>query len=324
MHRRAYTLVEVLVVVSLFLLICALGYAIVPRMFSGQRRLSAVDQVAQWLVTARQRAKRDGVPTGVRLLLDTDANGRVVFEEGSGSALVRQLQFVQQPEPLTGGWLTRGGPIGGQCVGVRNGVATFQNVDFLGGAETVDQQLVQPGDYLELRGGGSVHRIAGVAPDRGYRTLQLADTTVNSEPTTNYRIIRQPRLLGGEKTLTIPGGTVLDMGPPSVLDPGTGQPLSFLSPNPTRSVKVPERITGGGPSPRQLVLEILFAPSGAVLSPHPGKMILWLRDPAAQPNESKAQCLVAVPVSTGFVGVYEVAPGPSPYKDTEDGRASGL
>jgi prepilin-type N-terminal cleavage/methylation domain-containing protein len=323
MRRPAYTLVEMLVVISLFLLIAALGYAIVPRMFSGQRRLSAVDQVAQWLVTARQRAKRDGVPTGVRLLLETDASGKVVLEDGS--ALVRQLQFVQQPEPLTGGWLTQGGVVGGQCLGVRNGVATFQNVDFLAGAETVDQQLVQPGDYLELRGGGSVHRIAAVATDRQHRTLRLTDSTVNdSAPTTNYRIIRQPRLLGGEKTLTIPGGTVVDLGPPSLLDPGTGQPLSFLSSNPTRSVKVPERITGGGPAPRQLVLEILFAPSGAVLSPYPGKMILWLRDPAAQPNEAKAQSLIAVPVSTGFVGVYEVAPGPSPYKDTEDGRASGL
>jgi prepilin-type N-terminal cleavage/methylation domain-containing protein len=321
MHRRAYTLIEVLVVIAVFLLLAALGYAIVPRMFSGQRRLSAVDQVSQWLVTARQRAKRDGVPTGLRLLLETDDAGRVVLEDGS--ALVRRLQFVQQPEPLTGGWVTPEGVVGGQCRRVRAGVVAFRNVDFLGGAGTVDQQLVQPGDYLELRGGGSVHRIAGVTANQ----LSLSDTTVTDrqfEPTTNYRIIRQPRPLEGEKILEIPGGTVIDLGPPSLTDVTTGQPLSFLSSSPTRSVKVPERIVGGGSSPRRLVLEILFAPGGAMLSPHPGKMILWLRDPAARPGEPKAESLIAVPASTGFVGVYEVAPGASPYQNTEDGRASGI
>ena len=95
MHRRAYTLIEVLVVIAVFLLLAALGYAIVPRMFSGQRRLSAVDQVSQWLVTARQRAKRDGVPTGLRLLLETDDAGRVVLEDGSALERQQRLGRVQ-------------------------------------------------------------------------------------------------------------------------------------------------------------------------------------------------------------------------------------
>src|SRR5262249_13430237 len=66
--RPAYTLLELLVVMGIILLLAALGYVLLPGMFKNYRRVSAVDQVSQWLLTARQRAKRDGVPTGLRLL----------------------------------------------------------------------------------------------------------------------------------------------------------------------------------------------------------------------------------------------------------------
>jgi prepilin-type N-terminal cleavage/methylation domain-containing protein len=310
--RRALTLTELLVVLALILLLAALGYALVPAMFGNQRRAGASDQLTLWLLTARQRAKRDALPTGLRLLPQADDAGNVVFQP-DGSVLVRQLRYVQQPEPFTGG----------SCEGVRDGVATFLGVDFYGGGSATDEYLVQPGDYLELRGGGPVYAIAAVEQTR----LLLGDTTVNPPefaPTASYRVLRKPRPLPGEKVLELSGDVAIDLGPPSETDRVTGQPLSFRPPAPTRSVRVPERHVGGGIAPRKLILEVVFSPTGAVVGPQSGKVILWLRDATAAPPDFGSPSLLVIPVSTGFIGAYDVAPGANPYRFAESGRAAGL
>jgi prepilin-type N-terminal cleavage/methylation domain-containing protein len=321
-RRPAFTLIELLVVLGIILLLAALGYALLPGLFGNFRRVSAVDQVSQWLLTARQRAGRDGVPTGLRLLPVTDADGKVAVNP-DGSVFVRQLQYVQQPEPLVGGSRTKDGFTGGRCVSVRAGVVAFNNVDFIGGGSKPDEYLVQPGDSVELLGGGGVHLIADVTRD----TLILNDTTVNDpqfQVTTNYRILRQPRVLLGEKVLEVPGDTVIDLGPPAQTDPAGGEPLSFQSASPTRSARVPERLVGGGPAPKKLILEVVFSPNGAVLSQHAGKVVLWLRDATATPPDLGAPSLLGIPVSTGFIAAYDVAPGANPYLYAESGRGSGL
>jgi prepilin-type N-terminal cleavage/methylation domain-containing protein len=321
-QRPGFTLIELLVAIALLSVLAGLAYVVVPGMLGNYRRVSAVDQVSGWLLTARQRARRDGLPTGLRLLPATDDDGNVVLN-ADGSVSVRQLQYVQQPEPLVGGSVTSRGPRGGICVAVRNGVAGFRNVDFTRGSGSALEYLVQPGDYLEIRGGGGVHRVAGVTADQ----LLLTDPTVNEPrftPTPSWRILRQPQPLPGEMALDLPGETVIDLGPPTAVDPATKAPLSFRSPAPTRCVNVPERLVGGGKSPPRLVLEIIFSPGGAVLSQHPGKVILWLRDADAVPPDLGSASLIAIPVSTGFIGAYDVAPGGNPYRHTESGRGSGL
>jgi type II secretory pathway pseudopilin PulG len=321
-RQPAFTLVELLVVISIMILLAVLGYMLVPSMFSNYQRVGSVDQVSQWLLTARQRAKRDGRPTGLRLLPASDSDGNVVVNS-DGTVFVRQVQYVQQPEPLVGGRLTKDGLSGGMCVDLAEGVVTFRNVDFVGGGSTADEYLVQPGDYLELRGGGNVHRIASVTRDQ----LFLSDATLDDPeftPTTNYRIYRQPRPLLGEKVLDLPGDMVIDLGLPASIDRATGNPLSFQTDRPTRSVNVPERLTGGGTSPPKLVLEVVFSRRGAVLSQRKGKVILWLRDATATAISPRTDVLVTIPVGTGFIAACDVAPGPNPYLYTENGRDSGL
>lgn len=309
-----------LVVLAVLLFLAVLGYALVPSMFSNHRRVSAADQVTLWLLNARQRAKRDGLPTGLRLLPLTDSNGQVIYQP-DGSVIVRQLQYVQQPEPLLGGTRRKDHVAGGLCESVRDNVATFRNVDFLGSGSQEDEYQVQPGDYLELRGGGDVQAIVGVAREK----LYLRDTRSSDPefvPTTSYRILRKPRPLLGEKVLDVPGDTVIDLGRPSRSDPVTRQPLSFLSLTPTRSVQVPERLVGG--ATKKLLVEVVFSPSGALLGQQTGKVILWLRDGGAVPPDLGGPVLLAIPVSTGLIGAYDVAPGNNPYRFTENGRASGL
>src|SRR4029077_11712408 len=75
--RPAFTLVEMLIVVSILMIITVAVVAVAPR-FTDDRKLSrAADQIAQVLLTTKQRAKRDQVPTGVRLFPDPQHNGLV-------------------------------------------------------------------------------------------------------------------------------------------------------------------------------------------------------------------------------------------------------
>jgi len=83
-----------LVVMGIILILATLGVAYLPKMSDNQKRTRAVDLVSQWLLTAKERAKRDRLPTGVRLLYDPN-----------NLTLVSQLQYVQQPDPITGGQL---------------------------------------------------------------------------------------------------------------------------------------------------------------------------------------------------------------------------
>src|SRR5262249_4825354 len=150
----------------------------------------AVDQLSQWLLTAKQRAKRDGVPTGVRLLQDPS------------TGLFTQLEYVQQPDPYTGGLCTSVNAT--NSGGVLFSTVTLQlgGVDFEGAATTdLTSWLVQAGDYLELNGGGPVYLIQGVKSTQ----LTLVNTQITiAAPTPNYRIIRQPRRLPGEDVMTLP------------------------------------------------------------------------------------------------------------------------
>jgi len=87
MKRRAFTLIEMIVVMAIILTIAVLGIAFLPKFLDNQNLTRAADHLSQWLLTAKQRAKRDGAPTGVRILVDPTTH------------LATQCQYVQQPEP---------------------------------------------------------------------------------------------------------------------------------------------------------------------------------------------------------------------------------
>src|SRR5437899_338806 len=92
MRRSGLTLVEMVVVLTIFLTLTALTLAVI-RPFREDRLLTvAANQLQGWLVTARQYALRDRVPTGLRLL------------PAVGDArLITLLQFIRQPDSVGGG-----------------------------------------------------------------------------------------------------------------------------------------------------------------------------------------------------------------------------
>jgi prepilin-type N-terminal cleavage/methylation domain-containing protein len=307
--RPGFTLVEMVVVIAIILVVIAIGAAFLPGIQGNQKVQTGVDRLSQWLLIAKQRAKHDGQPTGLLFLVDPNTK------------LASQCVYVQRPDVLSGDPSTgktcytppANPPTNPQTYPLSKTVIFTGGVDFVG-ADTANplNYLVQPGDYLELYGGGGVHLIASATTN----TITLATDQVsipstlvngNLSGTANYRIIRQPRRVAGEDVLTLPQDVIVNF---AALNP---QPASNPTPPATYSLNVPTNFL------------VLFSPSGGVL-PQPGqsasgKILLWVQDvnvpnptptsPAVQGNPS----LVSIQVRTGFIGSYPVLNIGNTYPD---------
>src|SRR5579875_356607 len=104
-RRNAFTLMEMLVAITIIVVLAALAAAFAPRIDDNQKMTRAVDNLEQWLLTAKMRAKRDGLSTGLRF----------IQAPGDGVGAYSQFQYIQQPEPLSGGACL--GPAGGTAPG---------------------------------------------------------------------------------------------------------------------------------------------------------------------------------------------------------------
>jgi len=311
-RRGAFTLVEMLVVIAIIIVIAALAATFAPRVNDDQNLTRAVDNLEQWLLTAKMRAKRDGLATGLRFV---QAPGDANSIYGPSYS---QFQYIQQPEPIAG---YSGGPT---LVSASNGIVTFSGVDFsLGGIPYPNQWLVQPGDYLEVNGGG-VYIIGQVSPHSPGNTLVLgvpnpSNPYVNSPtpsaydlalsltlPTTNFRILRQPRILIGEEPLTLPNNYAAN-----------------FSPIPNSGSTLPGTNVALGPSGYP---EILFSPTGAVIGTNAGTPILWISvwDTTMEVPDPNRVGIVGIQGRSGFIGAYSVSLSGNPFLFVQMARESGL
>jgi prepilin-type N-terminal cleavage/methylation domain-containing protein len=200
-RRRALTLVELLVVIALITVVATLGYFALGSFAGPSNVANGVDRLSGWLLIAKQRAKRDGVPTGIRI--STDPSGQIYSV----------VQYIQQPDAFASG----------RCTAVNTSLATF-TYNF-GSTGLPD---VLPGDYLELNG-GPLHQIATVSGTQltvATATLPANQTYMNLKGSLpNYRIIRQPRLIDGEEPMNLPGTVGVDptksTPPSSTISPGS-------------------------------------------------------------------------------------------------------
>jgi prepilin-type N-terminal cleavage/methylation domain-containing protein len=301
----AYTLIELLVVIAIIAFLAGMVIVLWPGFASSTASTSNADKAQAMLGIAKQRAIRDRVATGVRLIPKDPTNP---------NSPVRELIYVQQPEPFTPPITTtsNGTVVGtlmptpvGPGVGSPQGsnLVTFDfdnGVNFTGGQALPSDYPVQIGDYLEVNGGGSVHLIMGVSAN----ALLINDTIIVATRTTNWRIIRAPRPVPGEEPLELSGDIIIDL---------------MLSRN------VPTRTVAGTP-----FREILFAPSGSVIgrgTQGNDKIILYVRDGSRTRPTDGEPVLIAIQIGTGFIGGYPVDvsnPTGDLYSNTRDPHASGL
>jgi prepilin-type N-terminal cleavage/methylation domain-containing protein len=339
-HRRsAFTLVEMLVALSIVLFLGAITVTFLPTVQEKQRVARGASLLQGWLATAKNLAIRDGAPRGVRIRGKANAS----------SNLITSCQYVEQPDDLfQGGSLSLSAP--GAYDATTNTypyTLTGTGVDFQGGFDATDPTKwpIQPGDFLE---------ISGLTPSATLRFLSVTDSTHATvawessgfdDPTTPpgppsnppasqtlftnksiYTIIRQPRVRVGTAPLDLPESVAID-----------------VSTNTTYQGQIPAK------NPVTQNVEILFSPAGQVIGLGSGadKIQLWLRDtsadstanvvmtPALDPNATFQgdQVLVTIYVRTGSIAastVNTVLNGATPqqyadpYAFTRDGRSSGL
>lgn len=343
-RRSAFTLIELLVVMALILGVTALGIGYVVFSTPHEAAVKGAGFVYGAMVNAKGRARRDSLPTGVRILFGT--NGQAT-----------QLQFIQQPEDYNQGVCQGNAPpptspppppdmhlytVLFNTSGTNSqGFAT--GVDFQGGANfigEIDESTVQAGDYFTLTSPLTPHRISKVyysADSSGNLTVPTLDlnSPVAVQAGSSYRIIRAPRRLPSEDVITLPPNLVIDNR--SVSGAGLCQNLPFRT-----LVDYPPGPIAGDPTPYDgtiprrappsyaagtapTVAEILFAPAGGVVGQGTGadKVYLWLANPALAAGDGSS-LILAVQIRTGIIGTYPVAPGADPYAYAKDPRASGL
>jgi prepilin-type N-terminal cleavage/methylation domain-containing protein len=342
--RAAFTLVEMLVVLTIILVLAALSVTLIPTVGEKQRVGNGAGQLQSWLSIARQWALRDQVPTGVRLLLPTQP-----LVNQPGFVLATQVQYIQQPDPFTGGYVTitlgtpQGAPLippAAQSFTLTAAPVPGQNApDFWGGFGPATnnpfiktQWAVQIGDHVEISGCSWVFIVAADPQPNpnnpnASNTLYLVGcvpgqqiTITPPNPplppvvplTPDYKIIRQPRPKAGESILSLPDNVAIDLTTNGQY-PWYGNPL-------------PQNPYTGS-------LDILFGPNGSVYNSTGNDMIqLWLRDtnedllgqapptPPQQPTPGTPyfatftgeQALVTIYVRTGMIAGNRVDPTPDP------------
>jgi prepilin-type N-terminal cleavage/methylation domain-containing protein len=312
--RGAFTLIELLIVMAIIIILTALTVVyILPAFQDKQNVIRGVDRVTQTLLIAKQRALRDQVPRGVRLLVDSS----ISQPSASPAPLYycTQMQFIEQPAPFSAGQISGVSP-----PPVTQATITFSGpVDFFGGSTDPTQYLVQPGDYLEAPVGApsAVYKIATVVDKQ---TLQLtaastaALTFSNTSLPPTYQIYRKPRPIAGEDLVTMPRNVVIDL---------TQSPQSY-----ERSVGITAVQTDDNGNVTSNA-DIMFGPQGSLLTGTAcGNVILWIRDYTIDDTKASpayhTSRLVSVGFLTGFIAAHPVSPLPDNYSYTRDGRNSGF
>jgi type II secretory pathway pseudopilin PulG len=99
LRRPALTLVELLVVVALIIVLAGLAVAVGQSgVFGSQKVIHGADRASGWLLVARQRAMRDGLPRGVRFLLKPVQDPALNPTNDPTYFAVTEAQYNESPE----------------------------------------------------------------------------------------------------------------------------------------------------------------------------------------------------------------------------------
>jgi prepilin-type N-terminal cleavage/methylation domain-containing protein len=331
-RRGGFTLIELLVAMSILVVLAALALLVANSGVIGNARTSSgSDRIAGWLMQAREKAKRDNAPRGIRFLADP-----------SGSGYIREAQLIEVPEPYVM-------PVGNtllieQSGGVRRIYVIGPNI-----ADIANN--VGPNDTLAIPSLGTIHRITGtpaatvtiagnpvtaveiqVADPSKIPSLGAGSSAAGTPTyaTAKFGFIRQARPTFGEPPLLVPDTVAICINPnnPDGSNSAGGVTLSLIP------------AAGGN-------FDVLFAPNGEVLNAGGlGRVVLWTVNPeavATLPNAGGVRAggdvlatyeaagemrHVVVYTKTGAVAVQPVSlPRTSPhdpYENTKDGIGSGL
>jgi prepilin-type N-terminal cleavage/methylation domain-containing protein len=193
-RRAGFTLIELLVVITIIIVLAGLALALLPTANDHQKATQGAGMVQGWLLIAKQRALRDQMPRGLRLVIDP-----------ANPTVVTQCQYIEQPDDFSGGQATTTPP----------GSVAFTGVDLTGGFTDPTQFLIQPGDLFEtpILGtppGGSLHQITAVSGPQAL-TVNAGNPLPPAVGTSSYRIVRMPRVAVADPILNLPKDIGIDL-----------------------------------------------------------------------------------------------------------------
>src|SRR5262249_52691185 len=332
--RRAFTLVELLIVIGIIVLLLTLGAMFLPSLDRNKGVPNATTQIEGYVRLARNQALRDGAPRGVRLIQDPN-----------NPLHVTALQYIEQPEPIAPRGVVT---VGNQAlkiavlintpnpnasnvppapppypnpnpatatlalIGVDPG--TGQPVPVSGwNWDDPNSPQIFPGDFLELN--ASPHVVAritaGPGPSPAFpgfaRCTVTLDRAIDGTDVTplllydGFRIIRSPRPMVGEPLVQLHKDVFIDLTwcypcPLLLNDPNTNLPVPSGSPPYGNTFTYFQPWSPSGP------FDILFNSSGNLASAPTGQLILCVQH-VDRPND---KLLVVIYTRTGKVSAANV------------------
>jgi prepilin-type N-terminal cleavage/methylation domain-containing protein len=350
-NRKGFTLVELLVVLSIMIIFGAMTVAFYPSVSSDNELSRIANQVQGMIVGARQTARRELVATGIRFLPSTNPN------------VCEQLLLIQKPADIYG--YTFGRMI--YQVGPLNvNVGSFVNFNAANNplryqqsisvvqfplpiwSSSSEEELVKEGDLLvnlnetppkacrilgkpnsAIFNNGLNTQINNDFPISSYprswtdvfvpNNLALIDVgdynpfplppdgnspvppTLAYQPR-NYRIIRNPRVIPGEKPIDLPANFEISL---------VTQSSFFVSPT--------AQTTAGDPAPVPVAvnlsrgfsgeLDLVFDSNGSISSQSASSDVyLWLHRKDSEIGDFNQDAIICIRKKNGAVGIFPVNP----------------
>jgi prepilin-type N-terminal cleavage/methylation domain-containing protein len=279
--RTAMTLVELLVVMAIIVIFTAMTAAFYPAN-QADRELSRFSNTVQSaLLSARNRAKAERLPTGIRFYADPNSPTKV------GSVVL-----IQKPAPLDGLSFGKGMWVTGNTINFVDSVAAIGVLNI-------------GGEYIVLDS-GEVARLS--------TTPMLLDSSntntgfISKLPTTppppntplpsdytKFKIYRSAIELSGDTPFEL--SNIIEIQIPNT--------PRFPLPSFTQASYYPSQPLAPNPANPPLYFEIIFNPDGS-LNNSTSEVYLHLHNFEAVTGDSSRDAILAVRKMSGSIGVYEV------------------
>ena len=300
--RTAMTLVELLVVMAIIVIFTAITAAFYPAN-QADRELSRFSNTVQSaLLSARNRAKAERLPTGIRFYADPNSPTKV------GSVVL-----IQKPAPLDGLSFGKGMWVTGNTINFVDSVAA-------------NGVLNIGGEYIVLES-GEVARLSTITPmlldssntNTGF--ISKLPTTPPPPPNlplpsdyTKFKIYRSAVELSGDTPFEL--SNTIEIQIPSTLR--FPLPSSF-----TQASYFPPQLPAPAAANPPLYFEIIFNPDGS-LNNSTSEVYLHLHNFESLSGDYSRDAILAVRKMSGSIGVYEVGPTGAPYQFAIDPRNKGI
>ena len=266
--RTAMTLVELLVVMAIIVIFIAITAAFYPAN-QADRELSRFSNTVQSaLLSARNRAKAERLPTGIRFYADSNGKvGSVVLIQKPAPLDAYAVGVAPNPGSLSANIVERTPPL---MSGIFDAFITFPN-------NYPIQNVLNYGDFIVLDS-GDVAKVDSLVNPNSVKSLSGSyssgfSSAITALPT-KFKVYRSPVELSGDTPFELSNTIEISLG--------SG---SFSSP----------------------VVEIIFNPDGS-LNNFPSDVYLHLHNFEAVAGDYSRDAILAVRKMSGSIGVYEVGP----------------